>query len=165
MANPKWTTSTFGTAYPESIVPLNDVPYDNVCFSTNMFSKKFDSYYLDENGEIIHEIINPATKHDALKDCTVVKIDGICYGLFENEYLKTIKRKKYADINKSLATFNISRVDNNRLAFICFTIINTDKFSKISLIKVANRQIKKLIDQYSAAIFASTAAMRRFSIH
>lgn len=142
----KWNDG--GIQYSQSDVKKNKEHYDNLAFSTNLFGNKYDTYYLDENDKIVHELINKSSKHNNdIDGCEIVKINDEFSCLFETSYLKTLKKKSKADTDKALATIQTMPLDYNKGIFISFVILDEENISKTALVKGANGVIDKAVSQ------------------
>ena len=142
----KWNAS--GISYSKSDIKKNKELNYCISFSTNLFGGKNDVYYLDDKANIVHDVIEKTKKSDKeLESCEVVKINDEISGLFEKQYLKTLKKKKNADIDKALAKVQTITLDYKKGIFICFITLNQNNISQTSLVKYAKQELNKAIKQ------------------
>lgn len=114
--------------------------YDNVVIVTNMFSNKFHSIYFD-NGEIKMEELKKQKSDE--KKFQIVKFDDEdVFYVFEKDYIKSIKKKKWADKDKTIATINNYVVDCKKGKCISYIVFEDEILKSPEILKFAIKDIK-----------------------
>jgi len=123
--------------YSKVDIKRNKSYYNNISIITNIFSNKFTNIYYDDSIKI-ENIQYIKTKNNPFK---IIEIDDRSY-IFKKDYLKTIKKKKYADKSKAIAEFVLNCVDDKRNKYISYVLYNEDVVKDIFASNVAKSEIE-----------------------
>ena len=143
--------------YFESEIKKNKNMFINLCISTNMFNRQIDSFYVDDNDNIVHEVIDKKSKKEKLlKNVEIVQFSNMSSALFEKSYLKTLRSKYKADEKKALAKItNIPLNYKKGGTYICVVTLKNENIAKSSLVKTATGEINKEISRNIAINLSS----------
>lgn len=136
----KWETSEI--EYSKCDIKRNKYVYDNVIVVTNIFSRKIYSIYFDEPN-IILEKVKKEKNCDNLFD--IIKDDDGIY-VFSKEYIKSLKKKKFADKEKAIAVIDNVCVDYNNAKYVAYIIFDEKNLKDLSCATFAVNDIKKAVN-------------------
>lgn len=166
MLGEKWEASEI--AYSKCDIKRNKFVYDNVIVVTNIFSKKIFSIYFEEPNIVLEKVKKEKT-YDKLFD--VIKDDGAIY-VYSKEYIKSLKKKKFADKEDAIAVIDNVCVDYNDAKYIAYIIFDESNLKDLRLTTFAvndiqkavnNRQMMKSMVAMNSMFLLNSRQMRRIN--
>lgn len=161
MLSEKWKAPEI--AYSKCDIKRNKFAYENVIVVTNIFSGGIYSIYFDGSNIVIEKVKKEKTC-DNLFD--IIKNDDGIY-VFSKEYIKSLKKKKFAEKEKAIAVIDNVCVDYNKAKYIAYIIFNEKNLScttfAVNDIKNAvnnNQMIKSLTAMNNAILLNLLQRMR-----
>lgn len=143
MSSERWKSS--GIPYSRCEVIRTSDLYDNLIVVTNIFSRSFHSIYLEKDNIKCEKIKKEKIVESRFKTVNDKETDTIY--VYEREYLKLIRRKRYADEDESVAQLISHCVDFNNGKGIVYIVFNkkADNNSVGEVINFAINEIEKMI--------------------
>lgn len=140
MLSDKWEASEI--EYSKCDIKKNKLAHENVIVVTNIFSRKIYSIYFDESNIVLEKVEKEKTR-DNLFD--IIKNDDGTY-VFSKEYIKSLKKKRFADKEKAIAVINNVCVDYNNAKYIAYIIFDEENLKDLSCTTFAVNDIKKAVN-------------------
>lgn len=140
MLSEKW--EAHGITYSKCDIKRNKFAYENVIVVTNIFSVGIYSIYFDGSNIVIKKVKKEKTC-DNLFD--IIKNDDRIY-VFSKEYIKSLKKKKFAEKEKAIAVIDNVCVDYNKAKYIAYIIFNEKNLKNLSFTTFAVNDIKNAVN-------------------
>lgn len=143
MSSEKWESG--GIPYSKCEVVRTRDLYSNVIVVTNIFSSSIHCIYLEEDNIKCEKIKKEKIVESRFKTVNDKETDTIY--VYEREYLKLIRRNKYADEDEAVAQLISHCVDFNNGKGIVYIVFNkdVDNDSVWEVINFAINEIEKMV--------------------